>query len=102
MQWVGIQADAQNLYRVPDGDGDLIRLTDGIDGSDYDFTISRLTAQLRYRWEVAPLSDLFIVYTRGSNLPNRGDDSFDHLFRDALTEPVVDRLVVKFRYRLSY
>ncbi len=102
MQWVGIQADAQNLYRVPDGGGDLIRLTNGIAGPDYDFTISRLTAQLRYRWEIAPLSDLFIVYTRGSNLPNRGDDSFDQLFRDALTEPVVDRLVVKFRYRLSY
>ena len=23
MQWVGIQADAQNLYRVPDGDGEI-------------------------------------------------------------------------------
>jgi len=101
LQWVGIQAAATELYLVPEGDGDLIQLTDGITESTYDFTISRLTTQLRYRWEIAPLSDLFIVYTRGSNLPNRGFDDFDNLFRDALNDPLVDRLVVKLRYRFG-
>jgi hypothetical protein len=67
----------------------------------YDFTISRITAQLRYRWEIAPLSDLFIVYTRGSNLPNRRGDGFDDLFHDAVTDPIVDLIVVKLRYRFG-
>jgi hypothetical protein len=101
LQWVGIQAAATELYLVPEGDGDLIQLTDGITESTYDFTISRLTTQLRYRWQIAPLSDLFIVYTRGSNLPNRGFDDFDNLFHDALNDPLVDRFVIKLRYRFG-
>ncbi len=101
LQWVGIKARAQDLYEIPIGDGSLVPLTKGIVGSDFDFTISRLTAQLRYRWEIAPLSDLFVVYTRGSNLPNRQVDGFESLFRDAVTDPVIDQLVVKLRYRFG-
>ena len=66
-----------------------------------DFTLSQLTTQLRYRWEIAPLSDLFVVFTRGSNVPDRVDDSFDRLLRDALTDPVIDLFVVKLRYRFG-
>lgn len=101
LQWVGIKARAQDLYRIPAGDGSLIQITRGITQPDYDFTISRLTTQLRYRWEIAPLSDLFIVYTRGSNLPNRVSDEFDGLFHDALTDPIIDFFVIKLRYRFG-
>ena len=101
MQWVGIKARAQNLYRIPDGDGTLVRSTDGISEPTFDFTLSRITAQLRYRWEIAPLSDLFVVYTRGSNLPNRGRDGFDDLFHDAATGPIIDLFVIKLRYRFG-
>ena len=104
LQWVGIQANAQNLYRVPQaGEGSrLIPFESDISsGSPFDFTISRMTSQIRYRWEIAPLSDLFVVYTRGANLPNRGDDSFGDLFHDALTDPIVDFFVVKLRYRFG-
>jgi hypothetical protein len=102
LQWVGIRAKAQNLWRVPAGGGDLLRTTlGGIQDSTHDFTTSRLTSQLRYRWEIAPLSDLFVVYTRGSNLPSRGHEEFGDLFHDALTDPVVDLFVVKLRYRFS-
>lgn len=101
MQWVGINANATNLYSAA-ADDDLVRITNGVTSRDFDFTISRLTAQLRYRWELAPLSDLFIVYTIGSNLPNRQHDSFNSLFKDSLTDRAVDRFVIKFRYRLDY
>jgi hypothetical protein len=64
--------------------------------------INRMTVQLRYRWQIAPLSDLFVVYTRGSNLTNNTvDDSFDDLFTDALDQPVIDFLVIKLRYRFG-
>ncbi|MCZ6854394.1 MAG: hypothetical protein O7G86_10800, partial [Gammaproteobacteria bacterium] len=67
-----------------------------------DFTLSRLTVQFRYRWEIGPLSDLFVVYTRGSSLSSTElDDGFATLFTDALDEPVVDFLVVKLRYRFG-
>ena len=101
MQWAGIRGEEQDFYRVPLGDGDLVPYTPGPDDPSADFTISRLTAQLRYRWQIAPLSDLFVVYTRGSNLPDRGYATFADLFEDALNEPVIDVLVVKLRYRFG-
>ena len=66
-----------------------------------DFALSRLSSQLRERWEIGPLSDLFIVYNRGRNLPSRVDESFADLFDDALREPVIDMFVVKLRYRFG-
>lgn len=101
MQWAGIKADEQSFWAVPPGDGELVPVAkDPLEPTD-DFTLSRLTAQLRYRWEIAPLSDLFVVFTRGSNIPNRIDDSFDQLLRDAATDPIIDLLVVKLRYRFG-
>ena len=101
LQWVGIQAAGQRLYTPPPEGGDLIPVGDEDTAANADFTISRLAIQLRYRWEIAPLSDLFVVYTRGSNLPNRGYDSMSNLFEDALDEPIVDRFVIKLRYRFG-
>lgn len=101
MQWAGIRADEQEFWRVPLRRGDLLSVTKAPGEPVDDFTISRLTAQLRYRWEIGPLSDLFVVYTRGSNLPNRRTDEFVDLFDDALNTPIVDVLVVKLRYRFG-
>ena len=110
MQWAGVRAREQELLQVVAGVPHLqprVR-EDGAESDD--FTISRLIAQLRYRWQIAPLSDLFVVYTRGSNLPNAYDlddplasrrDSFGQLYGDALADPLVDLLVVKLRYRFS-
>ncbi|MCZ6619907.1 MAG: DUF5916 domain-containing protein, partial [Gammaproteobacteria bacterium] len=66
-----------------------------------DFVINRMTVQLRYRWQIAPLSDLFVVYTRGSNATSTIDDGFEDLFEDAFRDPVIDFFVVKLRYRLG-
>jgi hypothetical protein len=100
-QWAGINADEDEFWAVPARPGDLVsRAKDPLASPD-DFTISRLTAQLRYRWEIGPLSDLFVVYTRGSNLPNRVDDDFDSLFEDAFNNPIVDVVVMKLRYRFG-
>ena len=102
MQWAGIKALAQDYWQVPLTEGALIpRLPPPPDESNEDFTISRLTAQFRYRWEIGPLSDLFVVYTRGSNVSSMIDESLDDLFRDALNSPVIDLFVVKLRYRFG-
>jgi len=101
LQWAGIKAKATELLKVPERDGGLISINDDLTEPTYDFTISRITSQIRYRWEIAPLSDLFIVYTRGSNLPNQQNDEFSDLFHDALVNPVIDMFVVKLRYRFG-
>ena len=100
LQWAAIRGHEQRFYLVPVGGGTLVQV-DKPDGPTDDFALSRLTAQLRYRWEIAPLSDLFIVYTRGSNLPGRVDDGFGDLFQDALDEPIIDYFVIKLRYRFG-
>lgn len=58
--------------------------------------------QLRYRWEIAPLSDLFIVYTRQADRAALlRDEDFTDVFQDAWDDPLVDTVVVKLRYRLG-
>ena len=101
LQWAGIRAEEQDRFLIPASDGDLIQQIRNPGDPINDFNVSRLTAQLRYRWEIGPLSDLFVVYTRGSNLPDRVDDTFGDLFIDAIDEPIVDVFVVKLRYRFG-
>jgi hypothetical protein len=102
LQWIGIRGNTSALLRAPQGYGELQRIA--IPTSNlpaYDLRISRATAQIRYRWELAPLSDLFIVYTRGGNVPRGQADEFGDMFTQALTDPVIDRLVIKLRYRFG-
>ena len=66
-----------------------------------DFVISRMTFQARYRWEIAPLSDLFVVYTRGGKLPRRSFLTFQDMLKQSWNMPVVDTLAVKLRYRFG-
>jgi hypothetical protein len=102
MQWAGIQAEAQDYWQVPLSDGDVLARTLNPGDANEDFSLSRLTAQFRYRWEIGPLSDLFVVYTRGSNQALANDeDSFDTLFNNSIEDPIIDFLVIKLRYRLS-
>ena len=100
-QWIGIDANESHFWSIDKGARDLVpRFKDLSDPTD-DFTVSRLTAQVRYRWEIGPLSDLFIVYTRGSNLSNRVNDEFWPLFQDAMDEPIIDVFTMKLRYRFG-
>jgi len=102
LQWAAIQAKEQERYYLPeDGDGYLVPVIPEPGARDRDFTINRMTVQLRYRWQIAPLSDLFVVYTRGSNYPSDIEDDFGDMFVDALSNPVIDFLVIKLRYRFG-
>ena len=67
LQWVGVKRGTRS-YRIPDTCGDLAR-DPASDASVVDFSVSQVSLQARYRWELAPLSDLFVVYTRQSNKP---------------------------------
>ena len=99
LQWVGVRAEEKDFYIVPGEPADLLPTAKPPGPSD-DFRVSVLNFQARYRWQIAPLSDLFIVYTRNaSEAPPRG--GFRDLFREAWNNPSGDELTVKLRYRLG-
>ena len=101
LQWTGIRAREQAFFRVPEAEGKLLPVSRQRGAQSDDFSISRLVFQLRYRWEIAPLSELFIVYTRGSDLPNRPEDSFQEQLRNAWFEETASNLAIKLRYRIG-
>jgi hypothetical protein len=101
LQWVGIKAEEDEYYQIPGDDGDLIRQPILPADPSRDFSISNLNLQLRYRWEIAPMSDLFVVYTKNGNIRGDNGESFSTLFNDANDMPVAEQLVVKLRYRFG-
>ena len=101
-QWVAIQADEQSFYRLRDAPGPLMAVAKEDAASD-DFAISRMNMQVRYRWEIAPLSDLFVVYTKNAAAPyaDAVNRSFGDLFAETFEETTGENLVLKFRYRFG-
>jgi hypothetical protein len=104
LQYVGARADEKGFYKIPIRDGSLVEAEREADS--YDFNLGILTTQLRYRWEIAPLTDLFIVYNRGNSINNAlsvgaYETPFNDLFSDTLEDPIVDTFVAKLRYRFG-
>lgn len=101
LQWVGVQARERDFYLVPATPGDLIEVDKPAGPSD-SFGVSQLSFQVRYRWEIAPLSDLFIVYTRvaDAGMP-LGTRNFADVFQHGWENPLGDVFVVKLRYRIG-
>jgi hypothetical protein len=99
LQWIGIRAEESEFYVLPDDDTDLVEVSKPPGPTD-DFSISQLNFQVRYRWQIAPLSDLFIVYTKGDQRFTDLTD-FDVLFQNSWNNPLGDQLVIKLRYRLG-
>jgi hypothetical protein len=101
LQWVGIKAREDQFYRIPESPGDLIEVPKPPGPTD-DFSVSQLSFQARYRWEIAPLSDLFVVYTRlASESGTLFDEDFGELFKDGWENPIADLFTIKLRYRFG-
>ena len=99
-QWAGVKAYEQARFVVPENDGALQTVVQA-DQQRNRFTVSLLTTQLRYRWEIAPLTDFYVVYNRGNQLPPTEEDHFSDLLGDAFNDPIINALVVKLRYRFG-
>ena len=99
LQWVGIRAAEQEFYTLQENGTALVRGPKPAGPTD-SFSLSQLSFQLRYRWQIAPLSDLFIVYTKADSRRLPFAD-FPDLFRESWEEPVGDQVVIKLRYRLG-
>ncbi|MCF7222425.1 DUF5916 domain-containing protein [Marilutibacter chinensis] len=96
LQAIGIDARAHGAWRF-DAAGNAVASMDAVD----DFSVRNLGFQIRYRYELAPLSYLYVVYGRG------GLDSLDHAegVGDALFDSFDlrddEQLLVKLSYRFE-
>jgi hypothetical protein len=95
-QWIGLQAEPNAAYRnLPSGE--LVRT----DAQIAAFSVSNLALQIRYRFELGPQSDLYLVYARGGLERDTSDpDEVDSLFGRMWDLRNSDQALVKFRYRL--
>lgn len=99
IQWVGIQAQENNFYVIDAEKFSLNEINKPYSESD-NFSISDLNIQLRYRWQIAPLSDVYFVATKSGQ--NREKfTSFDELARDTFDNPISDQIILKIRYRFG-
>lgn len=99
-QWVAINADAQQFYRMANSRDFLVPMDRTPTAGD-DFSLSQMSLQLRYRWEIAPLSDLFVVYQNRASLYGTEDSGFGDLFTDTVDETIGENLAIKLRYRFG-
>ena len=94
-QWVGIDADIVDGYQL-DASGNL--LSSSVASSD--FSVSDTALQVRYRYQLAPLSDIFLVYSRGGYYDSDdGDEGLSTLLKEGWNGLQVESVIAKIRYR---
>lgn len=96
LQAIGLNADLKQAYRV-DPAGNAIRTDEPVD----DFSVRTLGLQIRYRFEIAPLSYLYVVYGRGGFDQSRTAEDSGRLVRDSFNLRDDEQLLVKFSYRFE-
>ena len=96
-QWVAGSGEAAGAYR-PNANGQLTPSNDPIE--DFSFTDTAL--QLRYKYELAPLSELFVVYSHGgSDALADTERNLGSALRRGLAEETASQFLVKLRYRFG-
>lgn len=93
---IALDARLRQAWRVAP-DGEPVASTDPVP----DFTLRNLGFQVRYRFEVAPLSDLYVVYGRGGLAVEDGSRPLAELLGDATSLRDAEQLLVKFSYRFA-
>jgi hypothetical protein len=94
-QWIAAQADAIEGQQIG-ADGRLSPSGTQVD----DFSLSDTAVQIRYRYQLAPLSDIFLVYERGGFWSeDENDVSPGKLFSNAWDNVNRQRVLAKIRYR---
>lgn len=99
LEAIGLDAHSRQAYRVA-ADGRPLKVAESIP----DFNLRNLGFQIRYRYELAPLSHLYIAYVRGGDLFEEGlnlEGSAGREFRDAFDLRDSEQLLVKLSYRFE-
>lgn len=93
-QWATVDAEAEQSYVIGEG-GRLIPDSQPLN----DFAQINFGLQFRYRYEIGPLSDFYLVYSRGGfDYINDPDQDTMSLLRDSTKLRDSDQILVKLRY----
>jgi hypothetical protein len=96
LQWIGIHAEPRRALRS-DVTGRLLQTSDML----RPFTVNNFGLQIRYRYEIAPMSEVFVVYSRGGfDFAMEDDREVSTLLRDVGDLRDAEQILVKVRYRL--
>jgi hypothetical protein len=95
LQALAIDARLQRAYRVENGNA--VASDDPVG----DFSLRNLGFQIRYRYELAPLSYLYVVYGRGGFERNAFSDELGGLLGDSFDLRDDEQLLVKLSYRFE-
>jgi len=96
LQTLAIDARARQGWRI-DQSGNAVASDDPVE----DFSVRNLGFQIRYRYELAPLSYLYVVYGRGGYREEPlSEDPLDGL-RDSFDLRDDEQLLVKLSYRFE-
>jgi hypothetical protein len=96
LQAIGLDAGLRQAWRV-DPAGNATAADDAVD----DFVVRNLGVQLRYRFEFAPLSYLYVVYGRGGYREEALTDDATGQLGDSFSLRDDEQLLVKFSYRFE-
>jgi hypothetical protein len=77
--------------------GEALASTDVVD----DFSVRNLGFQIRYRYELGPLSYLYVVYGRGGFEQDDEAQGTGRLLRDSFRLRDDEQLLVKLSYRFE-
>ena len=95
LEWVGIKAKARQAFR-PDSDGDLMEIPEALNN----FELSEFAMQVRYRYELGPLTNIFVVYSRGGEIfEDSRNRSFSQLLSDGYDKSIGENLLFKIRFQ---
>jgi hypothetical protein len=96
LQAIAVDADVRQGYRV-DPSGSAVPTDETVE----DFSVRNLGLQIRYRYELAPLSFLYVVYGRGGYEQTLDDSNSGQLLRDSFSLRDDDQLLIKLSYRFE-
>ena len=99
LEALGLDARAIQPWRVQP-DGTPVTVDEPLE----DFALRNLGFQVRYRYELAPLSYLYVAYVRGGSLYEQGPGPFDgagRLLAEAFDLRDSEQLLVKLSYRFE-
>lgn len=93
-QWLAIDATG-NQQLLLKGDGNLIPDNQSAES----FNISNTALQIRYRYEISPLSNIYVVYSRGGSYYRENEGSLFNLANEGWDNVDSDNFLVKVRYK---
>lgn len=101
LEALGLVGEAKQAWRVA-ADGSALRANTPADAIE-DLAVRNLGFQVRYRYEFAPLSYLYVAYVRGGSLADegRGPYSVGDEFSGAFDRRDSEQLLVKLSYRFE-